>query len=255
MRDEMEHSLEEEKRQEKFKFLQNQKQYAKNVIDVHKPTISKRKQEEMRLIVEELKKPPIEKINRIMLSEDRLKSFENKKKLRALNSSSPKLNDNLESKTDRAKQDINGSFNSGSQRNTELESVPEKSKHLSKGNRKDRSNSQLRKNLPTPKHRLAGYKEHEFIKHDYLSKERDKKMERGEYNYKEADFWREDIENPDKSPIDKFHEIKAKADRLERKAKMLESGIHGENSKQAAEEASSMYMDAIRAKAALLANL
>jgi len=94
-----------------------------------------------------------------------------------------------------------------------------------------------------------------FIKFDYLADVRNKKMESDGYGYKENEFWKSEILNPNKSSIDKYLEIKSRAKDLERKAKQKEAHIgHGKPLKNS-EEVNSMYMDAIRAKAALLENL
>jgi len=65
MRDEMQQSLEEEKKQERIRLQSNKKNYSKNVLDLHKPSVSKRKQEEMRAIIQEVNRSPTQKVNRI----------------------------------------------------------------------------------------------------------------------------------------------------------------------------------------------
>jgi hypothetical protein len=88
------------------------------------------------------------------------------------------------------------------------------------------------------------YRKKKFVKHDYLAKIRNKKLSNDGYKYKENDFYRDIIDNPNLSAIDKYYEIKAKTDDLERKAELKSD-----------EEINSMYMDSIKAKAALLSNL
>ena len=65
MRDEMKQAVEEEKKNERVKLIKNTKMYAKNVLELHKPNISKAKQEEMQKLIEEVEKPAQAKIARI----------------------------------------------------------------------------------------------------------------------------------------------------------------------------------------------
>lgn len=286
MREDMQNSIEEEKKQEKLRLLQNSKQYAKNVLEIHKPTISMKKQEEMKKIMDEINLLPVQKIPRIKYERSensilnqqfnssahgrgiKLYKDEDGKLLTNLSSNS-KIDDSLASPKSGQKQDIKDSINGGSQRNIDgLDTVPEKvAKYESALNpSKDyfthsRSKTSIRGNMP--KQNDTRFKDslesqHKFVKFDYLAQERNRKIEEGGYEYKEQEFWKGHIENPELSALDKFHEIKYKAELLERKAKAKEQEIDSINSSnpfKKSEEVSSMYIDAIKAKAALLTNL
>ena len=285
MREDMQNSIEEEKKQEKLRLLQNSKQYAKNVIDIHKPTISKRKQEEMKKIMEEMEKLPIQKVQKIKYERSEnsilnnmfnssqgreIKLYKNDEgKLTSNLSSISKIDDSLGSPKSGQKQDFKDSMGGASQRNIDgLDTVPEnvakyetalnpskeyyshnRSKTTIRGNIQRINETRFKNNIEN---------QHKFVKIDYLAQERNRKIEEGGYEYKEQDFWKGHIDNPEKSALDKFHEIKFKAELLERKAKAKEEeldSINATNPFKKSEEVSSMYIDAIRAKAALLSNL
>lgn len=283
MREEMERSLEEEKRIERLRMINNTKQYAKNVIDLHKPAISRRKQEEMRHIIDEMNRSPKEKINRIRYerSDNSILNYHGTKSINGRGSQMRDVDGNLVSnlstisKADESISSPSG-LNKHDRRGSEisqyndLDTVPERvAKYESalnppKGYQPhNRSKTTIRgtvkKNLSHDLYKDSDSKKPtQFVKYDYLAKQRNKRMEEGGYDYKEQEFWKDDIENPEKSAIDKFHEIKAKTENLERKAKLKESQIasaHSSNPLKQSEEVSSMYIDAIKAKAALLANL
>jgi hypothetical protein len=281
MRDEMQNSMEEEKRQERIKLLQSKNHYAKNVLDLHKPTISKRKQEEMKRIIEEINKPPNLKVGKIKYerSDDSILNYPLNRSMggrmsqaRNENGRDPesmsrisKFDDSIESPTGVHKQDLKDS--DFSEKKDGLETVPEKvakfESALNPNNyyHNNRSKTTIRggSNRHPPNlmaMSIDSYQPKPFIKFDYLAELRNKKIEQDAYDYKEKEFWREEIENPNKSAIDKYMGIKLKAEELERKAKLKETHMGGSGRAiKESDEVSKMYMDAIRAKAALLENL
>lgn len=278
MRDEMQASIEEEKRQERLRLVQNKKHYAKNVIDLHRPTISKRKQEEMQKIIEDTNRSPTEKINRIkyersqdsVLNNPLVHSFQggrrskfgtDEMKYGSNLSSISHVDDHISSPTGRGKQDIRDPRGSPKYADG-LESVPENvakyetALNPSQDYYNQRSKTTIRGSVK--KNSTLSEPSHKFVKYDYLAQQRNKRIEDGGFDYKEKEFWKQDIVNNEKSALDKYHEIKFKTDDLERKAKQKESqlnSVYANGEVKKSEEVSSMYMDAIRAKAALLANL
>ena len=272
MREDLEKNMEEEKKNERMKLINQTKHYAKNVIDLHKPKISVKKQEEMRKMVEETTKPPKQKVNKIRY-ERSVNSILNNPMKRAREvrgnseiSSLSKMDSSLESPKIEDRHDFKGS--NSTQYDDGLEMVPEQvAKYESTLNpprdykSPDRSKTTIRRAAKRRLNNLSmnnsqDYQPKPFIKYDYLAEMRNKKIEDGGYDYKEKDFWASDIKDPNKSSLDMYHQIKFKTRDLERKAKVKENQMQGDNGNlKYSEEVSSMYLDAIKAKAALLSNL
>ena len=227
MRDEMQQSIEEEKRQERIKLIQNRKHYAQNVLELHKPSISNKKQEEMRNLIDNLHKSPQQKVARIKYDRDnslikygnaktingrmsRMKNDEDGKLMSNLSSIS-KIDDSIAGADNENRQDLLDSISH--KEGEELDIVPEKvAKYESALNPpseyKTRSKTMLRRKSRKPNntnsinHSIDSNK-HTFLKFDYLSDQRQKRMEEDGYKYRENDFWKNDISNPQKSSIDK----------------------------------------------------
>lgn len=283
MRDEMQASLEEEKRQERLRLIQNTKHYAKNVLDLHKPPISKKKQEEMKALIEDMHKSPQQKVARIKYERSdnsilndgvtrsvngrisRMKPDEDSKYLSNL-SNLYKADESIGASDKVRKQDLND----GSINGDELDMVPEKVAKYesalnpsgdyyngtrSKSNIKGKKNKQIKRRIMNNSIDNA---RHNILKVDYLTEKRQQRMEDGGYQYKETEFWKKDLEGTGKTTLEKYHEIMQKANNLERKAQLKEELIMKSSANDVvkdSEQLSGMYMDAIRAKAALLSNL
>ena len=228
------------------------------------------KQEEMQKLKEDADAPPLKKVNRIKY-ERSIHSILNKPNIRTLDvrinktdgdnniNYSPMIGD---------RHDFKGSNHSHFE--DPLDTVPE---HVAKYettfspvhnyNKSNRSKSSFKRSerkryLNHSMNHSSGYQPKPFIKFDYLAEMRNKKLEGGGYDYKAINFWNSDIKDSKNSNIEKYLKIKLKTDDLERKAKIKENHLGiapGSDGMKYSQEVSSMYMDAIKAKAALLSNL
>mmetsp|Transcript_30579 Transcript_30579/g.30059 ORF Transcript_30579/g.30059 Transcript_30579/m.30059 type:complete len:429 (+) Transcript_30579:1334-2620(+) len=93
LRDEMEISVAEEKKMERLKLIQSTKNYAKNVNDIYKPSISTRKQSEMKRLIEEIDKPTKDKINKIKYERSANSILNRPNILKTLDSGSSRVRD------------------------------------------------------------------------------------------------------------------------------------------------------------------
>ena len=204
IRDEIQKNVEEEKKNERLKLIQNTKNYAKNVLDLHKPAVSKRKQEEMQKLREEINASPQQKINHIKY-ERSTNSILNKPNKRTINERMNKteMDNNISySPMGGEHRELKNSHNSNFEDG--LDTVPENiaqyeatfspvSKH--KKSKSSVKASDRKRHLNNSMNHSSNYQPKPFIKFDYLAEMRNKKLEGGGYDYKEKDFWISDIQH------------------------------------------------------------
>lgn len=223
----------------------------------------------MQRLIQEIDKPAKAKVNKIRY-ERSAHSILNKN-IRTIDTRSPKieggnttlqisegsrLNDSYPASPDGRHRYKESSDNSYYEDNLGI--VPESSKYNSKTPARvhQRSKSSI-KNSERRRFQDLSFGQYEpkpFVKYDYLAEVRNKKQEKGGYDYKTVDFWKSDIQ--DSNYLNRYDRIKFKTNEIERKAKLKEDKISltPANGKYN-DEVNSMYMDAIKAKAALLSSL